>query len=172
MADIRRFLMLGAATLAMGTLIAAGCSDDEDATTSTTQSTSSSMGGNGAGGNGAGATGGGTGECTPGDVCEMCAAEACPTEALACCQAEGCQELVLCVGQNCQDATDQTACAIANCPDEVGAATAAGSVAPAQDLGACLTPALENPTMDSCTQCAEMFGTGGAGGAGGGAGGN
>lgn len=168
MTDIRRFLMLSAATLSMGALISAGCSDDETtASTSTTQSTASSMGGNGSGGMGAGASGGGS-TCTPTDECETCAAESCMEEALACCMADGCQDLVRCVGEKCNDAADQQACAIAECPNEVGAAAAAGSTTAATDLGACLTPALENPAPGSaCETCAAMFGTGGGGGAGG-----
>lgn len=155
--------MLSVATLSMGTLIAAGCSDS-DTTTS-----------DGSGASGAGTTttttgssmGGGSGSCTPTDECERCAATECPMEALACCEATGCQELVTCVGRNCQDAENQTTCAGAECPSELQAGS--GSIAQAQALGDCLTPVLEGAAAGpdgDCKACAELYGsgTGGAGG--------
>jgi hypothetical protein len=84
--------------------------------------------------------------------------------------ATGCNELVRCVGENCSDAMDQMACALAECPDEVAAGSS--SIEEATALGDCLTPELEMPTNDDCIACAEEFGgTGGGGGAGGGTGG-
>ena len=155
--------MLSVATLSMGTLIAAGCSDSDTTTD-----------GSGASGAGTSATttgnsmGGSSGMCAPQDACERCAATECPTEALACCEATGCIELVTCVGKNCQDAENQTTCAGAECPTELQMGS--GSIAQAQALGDCLTPVLTAATDGDCKACADEFGTGTGGG--GGAGGN
>ncbi len=167
MAIYSRFLMLGAATLTMGTLVAMGCGDSE--TTNATGGSSaggSNTGGSNTGGSNTGGSGG-DGMCMPTDACERCAATECQTEALACCGQDGCNELVRCVGVECQDAADQMTCALAECGPEVNAALASGGIDNATALGECLTPALEMPMGADCQACADEFGTGGAGGAGG-----
>jgi hypothetical protein len=168
--EYRRFFLLGAVALSMGTLIAAGCGDSETGGSGgagTTGSTTTSTGSMTTTSSGMG----GAAMCTPGDDCEQCAADECTAEAAACCMKTGCRELVRCVGEKCQGvpAAMQQACALEMCPNEVTAGS--GAVAEAQALGACITPQLMDPAPGSaCESCAMEFGVGGMGQ--GGAGGN
>jgi MYXO-CTERM domain-containing protein len=107
------------------------------------------------------------------DACQVCAGEECFTEAQACCDAQGCQDLVLCVLDNCASPTD-IQCAFANCQAELNAAggiQGPGTQA-AQGLGQCLGGPLQNPPPGACTDCVNGFGAGGAGTTSVGAGGN
>lgn len=153
--------MLSMATLSMGALISAGCGDDET-TGSGGSGNSTADGGSTSDG---GSSAGGSAACTPSDECETCAAEVCMQEALDCCMATGCQELVRCGAEaGCAEAADQVACTTMACPDEIAAGAA--SIAQAQALAGCLGTALENPPAGACTDCAALLNAGG-GGAGG-----
>jgi hypothetical protein len=70
-----------------------------------------------------------------------------------------------CAATNC-DPPDDLTCVSTNCPDELAAAGAPG-IAAAQELGACLQPAIETSTKQSCQACNASLGSGGGGGAGG-----
>lgn len=71
--------------------------------------------------------------------CNDCAFNFCQFELGNCCSSTGCIALVECVIEECEGAQDEQACAISQCPNEVGAAAASGSTAEAEQLGECLS---------------------------------
>jgi hypothetical protein len=90
------------------------------------------------------------------DPCEMCIATQCTAEALACCQAPGCLDVVLCAAEKGCGGVD---CYTPDkCQEEIDAAGIDVASNEATALGEC---ALENCAME-CGQ--EEAGTGGAGG--------
>ncbi|MBM4359226.1 MAG: hypothetical protein FJ096_14070 [Deltaproteobacteria bacterium] len=129
-----------------------GASADMGQTSSASSGSGSSGSGESATGGGTGATSGGGAQCTAASVnmddpCEVCVVTSCTAEALACCQNEGCLDIVACA--------QETGCSGADCyqpetcqkviDDAGGIQIAVGYAAP---LGEC---AFEN----CATECGQ-----------------
>jgi len=154
------------AILAGSTVLGAavgGCGDDAEPTSGSGDTTTSSTAGSGASG------AGGAGECSESqinqdDACEVCAIDECYDLLLACCEVEGCLDIIRCAQET--ECTGVDCYMPDTCQTEIDAAGGIGVATEfASPLGDCV--------LAECTGCS----TGGGGGAGGtaatgGAGGN
>jgi hypothetical protein len=148
--------------VAVAVMIGAACSGDAE------QEPATSAGGAAPGSGGGGSSssqdeGGSSGgsECGAGavnfdDPCEVCIATECTAEALACCEHEGCLEVVRCAAENGCSGVDCYA------PDKCQAEIDAAGIDVASEYAA----ALGECAMASCQMQCLPEGGGGSGGAG------